>query len=366
MTHVCDFHLKYATGLARGMADAGCDTTLVTRTHDLEFGGVEGAMKAYVAQVGDGRIGHYRLPGSVRDSRYARAALALRHELRQRSASVIHFQEGVTNDPRLMLSSGIPVRRYALTVHDAEAHPGDDWSPAQRWARSLVRSGAGVIFVHSDSIREQLQEVERLPLPPVEVVPHGVGRPQVAPLPTVPSLLFFGRISTYYKGLDVLLDAMPIIWERLPNATLKIAGPGDIESHEALDDARILVRNEYVADEDVPALFAEATCCVLPYREASQSGVGSQAKAFGRGIVATAVGGLPDLVADGSGCLVPPGDPSALASALIDVLDSPETAAEMSGAAVESVVTTGWRPVAAQTLEAYGRHLAPRRTAPWS
>ena len=273
------------------MADRGCDVALLTRTHDLEFGGSPGAMRAFVGSTLGGRVEHRMLPGRVRDPAELGAARELHRWVRRFSPDVVHLQDGVVNDVRLLLAAGVRPKRYAYTVHDATPHPGARLSRAQRLGRARLIQGAGVIFVHSNSVREALG-AQRTRMPPIELVPHGIDVADRVPLPDRPALLFFGRI-TIYKGLDVLLDALPLIWERVPEATLTIAGSGELAHHASLDDPRVVVRNEHVRDEDVPAVFAAATCCVLPYREASQSGVGSQARAYGRPIVATSVGGLP-------------------------------------------------------------------------
>jgi alpha-maltose-1-phosphate synthase len=97
---------------------------------------------------------------------------------------------------------------------------------------------------------------------------------------------------------------------------------------------------------------------VLPYIEASQSGVGSLAKAHGRPIVATAVGGLPELVADGSGSLVPAGDAPALAAELDDLLGDRPRLEELREAGLRTLrETAGWPVVAGRTIEAYERYL---------
>ena len=353
---VCDFHLKYASGLARGLADAGCPVVLLTRDHDLEFGGEPGAMRAFVAATTGGRVQHRILPGRVRDPGGLRALGRLRRSLARFAPEVVHVQEAVTNDPRLLLAAAARPRRYALTVHDPTPHPGDLVSGARRLGAGRLMRSAGLVFAHSERLRAEVRTLAG-PRVPVEVVPHGMAPPRPAPLPARPALLFFGRISTYYKGLDVLLDAMPLVWRRLPETTLTIAGAGEVAPHPSLADPRVTLRNAHVPDAELPRLFADATCCVLPYREASQSGVGSQAKTFGRAIVATDVGGLPDLVGPGSGRLVPPGDAPALAEALIEVAGTPDLAEAMSRAAVEWAAEAGWDRVAARTLAAYERHL---------
>jgi glycosyltransferase involved in cell wall biosynthesis len=96
---------------------------------------------------------------------------------------------------------------------------------------------------------------------------------------------------------------------------------------------------------------------VLPYRQASQSGVGSLAKSYGRASVVTNEGGLPELVADGSGIVVPSEDAGALADALIELLTEPGRAEAMGAAASASAQSQfSWKAVGAATLEAYRRH----------
>jgi glycosyltransferase involved in cell wall biosynthesis len=178
-----------------------------------------------------------------------------------------------------------------------------------------------------------------------------------SPLPETPTLLFFGRLS-YYKGLDTLLDAMPAVWERVPEARLVVAGQGDLPEHDVYSDPRIVLRHEHVADEEVEGLFESATSVVLPYRQASQSGVGSLAKRYGRALVSTTVGGLPELVSPDVGTLVAPEDPTALAEAISDIVGDPSRAERMGRAAAASGQSdASWGRVAELTLAAYAQHL---------
>jgi glycosyltransferase involved in cell wall biosynthesis len=359
----CEWHLKYATPLARGFAEIGCQVRFVTRTHDLEFGGDAGSarpggMMRWVTETLDGRAEHLALPGRVRDVSAVPEVFRLRRAIRHFAPEMTLLQDSVVHDLRLALIAGARPRRYALTVHNAESHPGDPRRSArvQRSYSMLIRN-AGLLFVHTESIRDRLIELEHPPAP-VVVVPHGVSPPRFHPLPATPTLLLFGRVSRY-KGVETLLEAMPRVWERVPAARLTIAGVGPIEDRAALADSRVTVRNEHVAEEDVEGLFAAARCVVLPYLEASQSGVGAQAKQFGRPLVVTDVGGLPDLVADGAGRVVPAGEEGALADALVDVLTTPGLGERMAERAVQFVAHAGWDRVAQLSLEAYERHLRP-------
>jgi glycosyltransferase involved in cell wall biosynthesis len=356
----CDFFLRYSAMLAGGLARSGSEVALLSRDHDLEFGGEAGAAREFVRAAVPAEVARRTLPGRVRSPRGWGRALRLRREMRRFAPDVVHLQESIGNDIRLPLAAGARRGRYALTVHDPVRHPGDrsSWWIA-RANRSLLRF-AGLIFVHGEALREELVELFE-PSAPIVVVPHGIDPEPIAPIPDRPSVLFFGRLS-HYKGLDVLLDAMEVVWRELPTATLTIAGAGEIEGHRALSDRRVELRREHVADAEVPRLIEAAGCVVLPYRQASQSGVGSLAKAHGRPLVATAVGALPELLADGSGLLVAPEDASALAGALVAVLRDRDLARRLGAAGARTAAREGsWETVASRTLAAYREHLLRAR-----
>ena len=139
---------------------------------------------------------------------------------------------------------------------------------------------------------------------------------------------------------------------------LTIAGEGEVARHPALSDERVVLSAGYVQDARVPELFAAATCVVLPYREASQSGVAALAKRHGRGLIVTDVGALAEAARDGAARVVPAEDAPALARAILDVVATPGAAARMSGAAIAAVRDElSWERVAGATLEAYRRDL---------
>jgi glycosyltransferase involved in cell wall biosynthesis len=354
----CDWFVRYTTGLAGGLRDQGSAVALLTRAHDTEFAAVPGAMRAHIAgELGPG-VPHLRIGRRVRDPRAVVEVVRLAAVAGRFGPDVVHLQDSVVNDPRLLAVARARPRRYALTVHDVVRHPGDPpMTLRQRAVRHALIRRAGLVFVHAEALRERLIAEQR-PGGAVVVVPHGTEVPStVAPLPEQPALLMFGRMS-HYKGLDTLLDAMPLVWEQLPAVRLTIAGRGRAEAHPCLADGRVLVRDRYVPDAEVPALFAGATCVVLPYREASQSGVAALAKRHGRGLVVTDVGGLPELARDGTARLVAPEDPRALAEAVLTVLRSPGLAERMACAAAGAARgESSWSRVAEATLAAYDRHL---------
>ncbi|OQX85585.1 MAG: hypothetical protein B6D63_02000 [Candidatus Latescibacteria bacterium 4484_7] len=143
----------------------------------------------------------------------------------------------------------------------------------------------------------------------------GAGRDEII-------LLFFGYIRPY-KGLKVLLRAMPRIREKI-DARLFVVGEfyEDRAPYvELIDELGIgnyveLV-DRYVPNEEVEPFFVASDLVVLPYLSATQSGIVQVAMAFDKPVVVTDVGGLPDVVADGkTGFVVPAGDDTALADAV--------------------------------------------------
>lgn len=351
----CDWFVKYLAGLARGLDEVGCDITLLTRDHDQEFGDQPGAMRAFLASHA-GAVRHLELRGRVRDPQGLRDTARIARLRRSWHPRVVHLQDSVTNDLRLALASGLPRVPYALTVHDPVPHPGDAAHPqALRWMRRALRRRASLVFVHSRALARELEATGEVRAP-IEVVPHGADAAELVP-PPPDSLLFFGRMS-YYKGLDVLLDAMAEVWRERPQVRLTVAGEGELPEHPALADSRVSLHAEHVPESAVPDLFRDATAVVLPYRQASQSGVGSLAMQHGRPVIATRVGGLPELVTPDRGRLVAPEDAAPLAAAILEVLSQVGLAEQLGrGAAAAVEREIGWRAVAERTVECYRQHL---------
>src|SRR5262249_40553785 len=137
------------------------------------------------------------------------------------------------------------------------------------------------------------------------------------------SVLFFGRLWPY-KGLEYLIRAEPRITAEVPGVKIVIAGSGEAYGrYQAMmsHPGRFVIHDEYVSDEKRAQLFRESSVVVLPYIEASQSGVIPLAYRFGKPVVATTVGGLPAMVDHGeTGYLVPPADAESLARAVVDLL----------------------------------------------
>jgi glycosyltransferase involved in cell wall biosynthesis len=284
---------------------------------------------------------------------------ALLRRIDRFGADVVHLQQGhLWLNPVLSLLRG---RALVLTIHDVEQHPGDVAS--RKTPQRILELGwrrADELIVHTEVTKRTVIRRYGREADAVHVVPHvAIGGPTGSPPAAADgrSVLFFGRIWPY-KGLEYLIRAQPEISERFPDARIVIAGTGEhFRRYWALmaDPSRFVVVNEFVSIERRSELFADADVVVLPYVEASQSGVVPIAYAFGKPVVVTAVGGLPEAVEDGrTGLIVPPRDERALAQAVSRLLADPALAREM-GSAGRRKLEREWSPagVAEQTLRVY-------------
>ncbi len=234
---------------------------------------------------------------------------------------------------RLVRRAGIPVLVLAHNVLPHERHRGDLWLN-----RFFLKAGGGFV-VMSDTVRRDLTRVGVQG--PVERVAHPVydtfgpamdrdgARRRLDLPPDARVLLFFGLIRKY-KGLHVLLHAMPAILARLPDVHLVVAGEfyDDAEAYrdqiQSLEiGSRVHIHAGYVPNEEVAVFFSAADLVVQPYLSATQSGVAQIAFHYDRPVVVTDVGGLGESVPDGrAGFVTPPNDPDALAAAILQFFEN--------------------------------------------
>jgi glycosyltransferase involved in cell wall biosynthesis len=262
--------------------------------------------------------------------------------------------------------------RLVYTVHDIRPH----WLG---WRRTLFSTDrlyqlADALVVHTETNRRDLIARAGLADSRARVIAQGneigwtgqaltadaarraLGLPLDAPL-----VLFFGVIKPY-KGLGLLLEALPRVLQRHPAARLLVVGrpegsfaPYDQQIGQLGLDGRVLAALRYVGENEKALYFSAADVVVLPYVEADFSGVLLAAYAFGRPVVTTDVGGLREIVEPGgSGYLVPPGDREALAARIAELLGNPELRARMGARASELAATRhDWLASARATLGLY-------------
>ncbi|HEY6912795.1 MAG TPA: glycosyltransferase family 4 protein [Myxococcales bacterium] len=227
-------------------------------------------------------------------------------------------------------------------------------------ARILGNFTRGVVAV-SRALERRLRRW--VPAAPVSFVPNGLlpaapvsaqeqeqARARLGVAPGRFCVAVIGRLSPE-KGHRVLFQAL-----RGRPATLLVAGDGPLReelTHAAAGlDARFL---GYL--EDARAVFAAADVIALPSITEGLPLVALEALALGRCVVASGVGELPQLLADGAGLLVPPGDPAALSEGLA-TLENGEVRARMEARALDRARSYGAAAMAGAYASLYGRALA--------
>lgn len=215
-----------------------------------------------------------------------------------------------------------------------EKRPGD-----RPFAQYFVRACDDFV-VMSRSVGEEIRQF--LPAAVVRYAPHPIydnygapveksaARQQLHLPPHAPLVLFFGLIRSY-KGLDLLLEALP----QTPDIHALVAGEcyDDWDFYQKIIEqngltGRVHLHLDFIPAEQVRVFFSAADLVVQPYRTATQSGISQIAYHFEKPMVVTKVGGLPEIVTDGvSGYVVAP-EPETIAAAMRDFFEN-KRAAEM-------------------------------------
>ena len=223
--------------------------------------------------------------------------------------------------------------RFILILHDAKMHPGDNYPFRESVLRWEV-AAADALIVLSDHVGRAAQRIYDFPRDRIWTVPHGAfsfgsdaTAPRRFPSNRAMRLLFFGRIVRY-KGLGQLLDAYRFLRERGVAVELDIVGSGDLAPYASqltgLPD--VSIANAWVDEDQIAQALARADAVILPYIEASQSGVAAAALTAGLPIVATPVGGLMEQVRCGQTGVIAKGvDPEHLAAAIQRFVENPKT-----------------------------------------
>jgi glycosyltransferase involved in cell wall biosynthesis len=312
---VSDWFLKLVVeGQAMALQDAGHDVRLLCRDHALEFGGDAAERAEVIHRLRSSGIEVIELAGRRYRLDGWRTVVQARLRIRAWAPDVVSAHENA--DPRLLLlSRGTPI---AYTVHDPQPHPGAKrLNLGERIVAALWIRSAAAVVVHGDELVDALPS--RVARRNVMVVPHGIdvaARP--LRVPDQPVVLLFGRLESY-KGISVLIEAMDHVWQAAPGVRLRIAGHGPAALEIPPND-RIDFTHAYIPETEVTRLLEGATVMVLPYVQASQSGVGLLSIAKGIPTVVTRTGALPDLAVDPN-YIVEPGRARELAMTLLKALD---------------------------------------------
>lgn len=298
---------------------------------------------------------------TFRNPAFVRNVCLLRKWVINFDPDVIHIQDSA----KVYLSIAVCfLRKYPIivTVHDPILHVGEGGSWHHKFAKELIRKKADAFIVHGLKIKNDLSALYPNPTKKIFTIPHGclmifkdLGGKEYQE--DTRCILFFGRIYEY-KGLAYLIEAMEHILVKVPDAKLVIAGTGsDLERHRSVieKNPNFILYDRYIPNEEVAELFQKASIVVLPYIEATQSGVLAVAYSFGKPVVSSDVGSIAEVLINyKTGILVPPKDVYKLAEAILYLLQNDSVRKEMGYNALSMAQKElSWQSVAFKHLNCY-------------
>jgi len=253
-------------------------------------------------------------------------------------------------------------KKLVLTVHDPFPHTGNDtlivrirrkmafWLIPRLIILNKAQRGEFLTFYHLPEHRvfnSRLSSYTYLQTIVQSANHHTDGR----------YILFAGKISPY-KGLDFLLPAMEIVHNACPDCRLVVAGGGkfhfDVGRYQSSD--YINIRNRFIPDEELVTLIRNCFFMVCPYTDATQSGVIMSAFAFNKPVIATNVGGLPEMVDhERFGVIVKEKDVNELAESIIKLWKAPDKVKYYSDEIRKSYGTgeLSWKHIATEMIGIY-------------
>jgi alpha-maltose-1-phosphate synthase len=270
---------------------------------------------------------------------------------------------------------------HVITAHSLE--PLRPWKAEQlgggyavsSWCeRVAIESAAAVIAVSNGMRADVLATYPAVPPERVMVIRNGIDSAEYQPDPGTdvldrlgidpgrPSAVFVGRV-TRQKGLPVLLRAAPqlnpdvqvVLCAGQPDTAELAAEVAGLVEHLRATRSGVIWLTEMLPKAEVIQILSHATVFVCPSLYEPLGIVNLEAMACGAAVVASRVGGIPEVVADGqTGLLVEPDDPAELAAGINALTADPARAAAMGGLGRERAATEfSWAAVAAQTAELY-------------
>lgn len=249
------------------------------------------------------------------------------------------------------LNGIFPKARVITTLHDPRPHPGS--GKVMNWLYRKTTEKSDEIVLLSAEFIGYTSETYHIPKEHIHVIPHGVFdyyADHVADTAVKQvdrseyNFLFFGRI-TPYKGLDLLADAYAELYETNRNISLTVVGSGDFSPYRDKfpEEKNILVVNEYIPDDEVALYFrGKNILTVLPYTDATQSGVIPIAMMEDSLLIVTDTGALREQVGDGRYALISAPDAASLAKQMRRAMENAPELAQMKRDAKTYIQSLSW------------------------
>lgn len=328
---------RHVVALMKGLAPGGCELAVACEP-DGPIAEAAGTLSVPICAV--------KCSSGAAPSQVAASAVRLARAMNEMRPHIVHTHSFTASAMGAIASTLTRSRRLVATVHNYPPN-GDTMRPRRardRWAVGLAVQRAERLIAVSEALRRSLMEAWPETEAKCIAIPNGVDTQAPAPRPPdqvraqlgLPSgarlVGMIARLAPQKGALD-FVRAADMLGRSLPGVHFVLAGAGplreEVESLRAeLDlEERLHLVGEIESPRD---LLGALEVLVVPSTSEGSSVVAMEAMAVGKPVVATAVGGVPEVVADGeTGLLVPPGDSEALAEAVGALLKDEARAADM-------------------------------------
>lgn len=324
----------------------------------------------------NGKTNSRALRRLIRGAEYPFSYLALLYALQTVKPDIVHINWSVLPEVdllaiKMMRSMGFPV---LYTAHNAVPHEGI----GNRYhCYKTIMHNVDHIVCLTQHVKEEILKTFHLARNKVSVVRHGdfdfvieqvedtvsSKKAKCGLMPTCDFVISFFGLIRPYKGLEYLLKALPAIVRRIPGCMLLVFGSAstkDADYYRAIIKELGLSKSvisdfHYVPLKEVVAYLKVTDIAVLPYVSASQSGNIPMLSKMGIPVVATRVGGLPEMIREGTnGMLVPPRSPEAISDAVCSLLSNPERLKKMKMDSIRYAAEAfSWDKIAADMMKVY-------------
>lgn len=245
--------------------------------------------------------------------------------INETKAETIHFD--TISNRAYMIIPLLFFKNIYVTIHDSVPHKGEE-----SFKRDIIINIHKLVtkgyFFYSEFSRKQFIEHNRFfknKTQKLKLQPYSfIAQFKVNKINHQKYILFFGRISLY-KGIDILLKAIPKVIEKYPDEKFVIAGKSDTFQ---IDDIKnkyinnIVIIEKHINIEELSILIQDSKFVVCPYKEATQSGVLMTAKAMGKLVIASNVGAFPEYINNNNDGVLIQNDEKSLAREIINWLDN--------------------------------------------
>ena len=231
---------------------------------------------------------------------------------------------------QLPVALALKLRNHRLT-YDVVAHGIEVWRPFSLAERAALRFVRRVLCI-SDYTRRTMHEYYPVPEERMVLVPNGLDAffpiaASAAPPPKPPVILTVARLTRadIYKGIDTLIQAMPLVRKEIPDATLRIIGHGDdaLRLRHLANDLGLFQEVQmlgFVEDDELQRQLAQCTLFALPSKKEGFGLVFLEAMAQGRPCLGARAGGIPEVITPDTGLLCEYGDVPGIAAACAEGL----------------------------------------------